>query len=131
MPPSTCRVPTAARRIWPDDTTATWILASNEDGTGLNQGEWQPSMSELLVPFPGGKALPAGDYHLNLRLDGDVLADYTFAVSDEAVTVTAISLAMSPDGPELTRLPDNVQHFYVRYTYQGACLGTPYWLVPP
>ena len=85
-------------------------------------------MGEILAPFPDGKALPAGEYRLNLHLDGATMADYTFTVGDEVTTVTNIALAMSPDGPELPKLPDDVQHFYVRYAYQGACLGAPYWI---
>ncbi len=113
---------------WPDDEKATWELTTAKGTTGLNQGEWQPSMSELLVPFPDGKALSPGEYRLHLRLDDDTVADYTFTIGDETTMITALSLTMSPDGPEIARLEENVQHFYLRYTYQGACLGAPYWI---
>lgn len=135
LPTTLCQAATQIRLepqvtgIWSDDAKTTWELTAVEDKTNLNQGEWQPAMGELLAPFPDGKALPAGEYRLDLRLDGDALAEYTFIIGDETTTVTAMSLAMSPDGPELTKLADDVQHFYVRYTYQGACLGAPYWIV--
>lgn len=122
------RLAPQATGVWPDDTKATWELVTGDTGDRLNQGEWQPSMGDLLVPFPGGTALPAGAYRVDLRLDDAVLAEYAFIVGDETTAVTAISLAMSPNGPALTKLADDVQHFYIRYAYQGACLGAPYWI---
>ena len=85
-------------------------------------------MGELFVAFPKGEALPPGRYTLALRADGVSLGEHTFAIAADTAAVTSLGLALTPTGPVLVRLPGNTQHFYLRYTYQGACPGAPYWI---
>jgi hypothetical protein len=60
---------------------------------------------------------------------GDVhLANHTFTIDEDSAAITAFALAMSPTGPTVARLDAGVQHFYLRYIYADACLGTPYWV---
>ena len=114
--------------IWPITVKAQWTLTREGESAGLSQGEWQPGMGELFVAFPKGEALPPGRYTLALRADGVSLGEHTFAIAEDTAAVTALGLALTPSGPALTRLPGGTQHFYLRYTYQDACPGAPYWI---
>lgn len=133
-PPVLCQAATQIRLVplvsgeWPADTKAAWSLVATGANTDLGHGEWQPATGELLVAFPDGKALPPGEYHIALQLESNTLADHTFTVGEDATTVTALALAMSPGGPEILKLEEATSHFYLRYSYRGACLGTPYWI---
>ena len=113
---------------WPITVKAQWTLTREGENTVLSQGEWQPGMGELFVGFPKGEALPPGRYTLALSADGVTLGERTFSITDETAAVTSLDLALTPSGPALTRLPSGTQHFYLRYTYQGACPGAPYWI---
>ncbi len=113
---------------WADDATAQWTLRAAEDATVLGQGEWRPDMKELLVAFPNGAALAPGRYRLTLRMGDALLAEQTFTVNADSTAITAFALAMAPTGPSVPQLATGVQHFYLRYTYADACLGTPYWI---
>ncbi|OPZ83028.1 MAG: hypothetical protein BWY76_02475 [bacterium ADurb.Bin429] len=114
--------------VWPITMQAQWTLSREGESAVLSQGEWQPGMGELFVAFPKGESLPPGRYTLALRADGIVLGAHTFTIAEDAAAVTSLGLALTPSGPILTRLPGNTQHFYLRYTYQGACPGAPYWI---
>ncbi len=113
---------------WADNVAAHWALTAEGDATILSQGEWQPDMKELLVAFPKGAALAPGRYRLTLRLGDVALAEHGFTIDEDSTAVTAFALAMAPTGPSVERLAAGVQHFYLRYTYANACLGTPYWI---
>lgn len=114
--------------VWPITVKAQWTLSHEGESAVLSQGEWQPGMGELFVAFPKGEALPPGRYTLALRADGITLGEHTFAIAEDTAAVTSLGLALTPSGPALTRLPGGTQHFYLRYTYQGACPGAPYWI---
>ena len=114
--------------IWPITVKAQWTLTHEGESAILNQGEWQPGMGELFVAFPKGEALPPGRYTLALHADGVSLGEHTFAITADTAAVTSLGLALTPSGPALTQLPSGTQHFYLRYTYQGACPGAPYWI---
>jgi hypothetical protein len=133
-PTSICQIATQIRFTpqvtgqWADDVTAHWELSVDGDVTVLSQGEWKPDMKELLVAFPKGAALPSGRYRLTLRMGDVQLAEHTFTIAEDSAAMTAFTLAMVPTGPTVERLDAGVQHFYLRYTYADACLGTPYWV---
>ncbi len=114
--------------IWPITVKAQWTLSREGESAVLSQGEWQPGMGELFVAFPNGEALSPGRYTLALRADGVSLGEHTFAITEDTTAVTSMELTLTPSGPALTRLPGGTQHFYLRYTYQGACPGAPYWI---
>ena len=122
------RLTPEALNVWPITVKAEWTLIREGESAVLSQGEWQPGMGELFVAFPKGEALPPGRYTLALHADGVSLGEHTFAITDETAAVTSLDLALTPSGPALTRLPGGTQHFYLRYTYQGACPGAPYWI---
>lgn len=113
---------------WPITVKAQWTFSREGENTVLSQGEWQPGMGELFVAFPKGEALPPGRYTLALSADGVSLGEHTFAITADTAAVTSLELALTPSGPVLSRLPGDTQHFYLRYTYQGACPGAPYWI---
>lgn len=113
---------------WPLTGQAEWTLTRAGDDAILSQGEWQPGAGELFVAFPKGEVLPPGRYSVTLRAGNATLGAHTFAIAADTATVTALGLALTPSGPGLTRLPTGAQHFYLRYTYQGACPGAPYWI---
>ncbi len=133
-PDTLCQVATQIRLapealdVWPITVKAQWTLSREGESAVLSQGEWQPGMGELFVAFPKGAALPSGRYTLTLRADGVVLGEHTFAIAEDTAAVTSLGLALTPSGPPLTRLSGGTQHFYLRYTYRGACPGAPYWL---
>jgi len=85
-------------------------------------------MRELFVAFPKGAALRPGRYRLILSVGDLQMADHAFTVDEDSAAITAFALAMAPTGPNVTRLATGIQHFYLRYTYADACLGTPYWI---
>ncbi|MBN2392546.1 MAG: hypothetical protein JXR84_17580 [Anaerolineae bacterium] len=114
--------------VWPITVKAQWTLTHEGENAALSEGEWQPGMGELFVAFPKGEALPPGRYTLALHADGVSLGEHTFAITDETAAITSLDLALTPSGPALTQLPGGTQHFYLRYTYQGACPGAPYWI---
>lgn len=114
--------------VWPITVKAQWTLSREGENTVLSQGEWQPGMGELFIAFPKGEALPPDRYTLALHADGVSLGAHTFAIAEDTAAVTSLGLALTPSGPALTRLPGGTQHFYLRYTYQGACPGAPYWI---
>ena len=138
-PASLCRSATHLRLrpeivgAWPITATAAWRLTPAEAATLLNAGAWQPDLPELFVGFPGGEPLTPGQYsvHLetNLKADSEIIARHTFTVTATPPTVTDLTLAMTPNGPEIARLADDTRHFYVRYEYEGACTGAPIWVV--
>ncbi|NBD35515.1 MAG: hypothetical protein GVY30_05905, partial [Chloroflexi bacterium] len=66
---------------------------------------------------------------VHLDVDSEIIARHTFTVTATPPTVTALTLAMTPDGPEVARLAEETRHFYVRYEYAGACTGAPIWVV--
>lgn len=113
---------------WPITIKAAWTLTREGDSTTLSQGEWQPGMGELFVAFPKGEALPPGRYTLALRADGVSLGEHTFAIAEDTAAITSFDLAFTPTSPALPQLPGGTQHFYLRYTYQDACPGAPYWI---
>ncbi|HQE91427.1 MAG TPA: hypothetical protein PLH19_01245 [Anaerolineae bacterium] len=133
-PTSLCQIATQVRFVpqvtgpWADDVTVHWELSAENDATLLNQGEWQPAMKELVVPFPNNTALPPGRYRLTLRMGNEPAVAHTFTIDEDAAAITAFSLAMTPTGPAVEQLDAGVRHFYLRYTYANACLGTPYWV---
>lgn len=114
--------------VWPITVKAQWMLSRESESAVLSQGEWQPGMGELLIAFPKGEALPPGRYTLALHADGVALGAHTFTIAEDTAAITSMELALTPSGPTLTRLPDGTQHFYLRFTYQGACPGAPYWI---
>ncbi|MGC9394305.1 MAG: hypothetical protein ACP5J4_05575 [Anaerolineae bacterium] len=122
------RLAPEALDVWPITVKAEWALTREGESAVLSEGEWQPGMGELFVAFPKGEALPPGRYTLALHADGVSLGEHTFAITDETAAVTTLGLALTPSGPALTRLPGGTQHFYLRFTYRGACPGAPYWI---
>ena len=138
-PASLCRSATHLRLrpeiagAWPITATLTWRLTPADAATLLNEGAWQPDLPEMFVDFPEGEPLAPGQYivHLeaNLKADSEVIARHTFTVTATHPMVTDLTLAMTPDGPEVARLAAETRHFYVRYEYEGACTGAPIWVV--
>ncbi len=112
---------------WPADGVAEWTLAAADAAAPLISGTWMPESYELFAPFPGNAPLPAGDYALALHLDGEALARHPFAIAEAAPAITHHSLALTPAGPDVTRLAQDTRLVYIRYTYAGGCAGAPVW----
>ncbi|MFP4394215.1 MAG: hypothetical protein ACLFTI_03040 [Anaerolineales bacterium] len=134
-PASLCRSATHLRlrpeiaSAWPITATAAWRLTPADAATLLNEGAWQPDLPELFVDFPEGEPLAPGQYIVHLEADEEVIARHTFTVTATPPSVTDLTLALTPDGPEISRLADETRHFYARYEYEGACTGAPIWVV--
>ncbi len=112
---------------WPEGQTAHWTL-SGESGP-LTQGNWSPQEGDLLIPFPDGRPLPPGTYTLQLRLGETPLLHHTIRISDIPARLKDLALAPAPVGPTIPHLAAGTRHFYLRYTYEGACTGAPLWAV--
>lgn len=112
---------------WPADNLAAWTLTAADATDPLAAGTWSPASYELFAPFPGSAPLPAGDYALTLSLDGKPLARHPFAIAEAEPAITHHGLALTPAGPDVTRLVEGTRLIYIRYTYTGGCAGAPVW----
>ncbi len=134
-PAALCRSATHLRlrpeiaSAWPITATATWRLTPADETAMLSAGAWHPDQGELFVDFPGGEPLAPGRYIVHLEADSEIVARHTFTVTATPPTVTALTLALTPDGPKVARLTAETRHFYVRYEYEGGCTGAPIWVV--
>jgi hypothetical protein len=87
------------------------------------------------MAFPNGEPLPPNTYTVSLLWREIEVANHAFVVSDVAPTITALTVATTPgddieapDAEPGVRLSEGIRHFYVRYAYEGGCIGSPYWI---
>ncbi len=128
-----CQAATQLRRnplvmgSWPRELTAAWEILPADDDTPLSTGSWTPEQGPLLATFPESAPLPSGRYTLRLTL-ADQTVTQPFTITAAIPQIIQAELALTPGSPAVTELPSGVQHFYVRYSYAGACQGAPLWL---
>jgi hypothetical protein len=106
---------------------ATWELRTSS-GQRLQEGTWVIRDGTFLVPFPDGRALPPGTYTLDMSWEGQHLAGHDFTVGPGATAIDSLNVSLVPDGSALAVLPAGVQVFYVGYSFEGGCVGAPYWI---
>ena len=103
-----------------------WVLRSSQ-GQDIRQGTWPIRDGAVLISFPEGQPLPSGQYTVHLFWQETNLAQHTFLIDSQMPTIVDLSLSLTPDSAMLLRLPSDLRGFYVRYEFQGGCLGGPYW----
>ncbi len=105
-----------------------WELRAAGTEPVLVAGEWSPRQRELVVPFPVGQPLAPGEYALSVAWGAEVVAEHEFTILAQVPEVTAATLALTPVGPEVTNLELPSRVFYLRYEYEAACRGAPFWV---
>ncbi|MGC9398205.1 MAG: hypothetical protein ACP5HM_03615 [Anaerolineae bacterium] len=134
-PTSLCREATQLRlqpifeSAWPEGTVANWEMRPAAKTHVVAEGRWHPKERDLFIAFPEGAPLKPGEYVLTLHVNGTQVAEHAFTVQATAPRLTAVSLALTPEGPTSTVLQTPLRLFYVRYAYEGVCPGTPLWVV--
>ena len=105
-----------------------WELRAVDTEPVLVAGEWSPRQRELVVPFPVGQPLAPGEYVLSVAWEEVVVAEHEFTILTQGPELTAATLALTPVGPEVTSLELPPRVFYLRYEYETACRGAPFWV---
>ncbi len=103
----------------------TWVITGTPSPLS---GEWDTASETLYVAFPAGRSLAPGEYTLTLYRDSASVGQHTFTIVDVPPEIASLTLALTPDGPSLTTVNAGTHLFYLRYTYTGACTGTPLWV---
>jgi len=116
------------RGPWELEEVATWRLTAVDSETALAVGEWSPLQRDLLIPFPKGMSLPAGNYRVVLESGTQALLTHTFTVLPDVSELLELELLLSPVGPVVTRVPDASRVFYIQFRYAGVCPGASLWL---
>ncbi len=110
------------------DAPFQWELRAAGADPVLASGEWSSRQRELVIPFPVGQLLAPGEYALSVVWEEEVVAGHEFTILAQGPELTAATLALTPVGPETTNLELPPRIFYLRYEYEFACRGAPFWV---
>ncbi len=113
---------------WPADTVATWDVRPTAETTVIAEGTWTLKERDLFIALPDGTPIIPGDYVFTFYVNDTEIAEHAFTVQATSPQLEAISLGLTPSGPEITTLQERPRVFYVRYTYDAVCPGTPLWI---
>jgi hypothetical protein len=113
----------------PAEDPGAWELIGPEDDP-VTQGDWVVRDGAVLIAFPDNAPLPTGHYTLHLRWREEELAAHTFFIGPPNPTIERLDVSVVPGGAAISTLwlEAPLRLFYINYTFEGACTGTPYWI---